>query len=340
MVMATPAMRALARGFPEAEIVVEGRRLFADLVEPLPYVHRFLPDPGRGWSALRQRVATLRGEQFDLAVLLADSQRAALAPWIARIPRRVGYARDLARRLLVTEALRPAREDDPGGGSRWKPTSMVEYYLGISRHLGCPDTGGRMDVPVTEAARSAVLGRLEAAGIDPGEPLVLVVPGASFGSSKMWPAERFGEVCRALRERHGLQLVIAPGPGEETVARAVVAAAGTGQVFENPVLSVVEAAALTSLVRLVLSNDTGPRQFAAALGIPVVVPMGPSDPRYTAHDLTRQRVLRVDDLDCSPCGLKECPIDHRCMTRMDTGRVIEAAERLLAEFPPEQAIHA
>ena len=66
----------------------------------------------------------------------------------------------------MTEALRPAREDDPGGGSRWKPTSMVEYYLGISRHLGCPDTGGRMDVPVTEAARSAVLGRLEAAGID------------------------------------------------------------------------------------------------------------------------------------------------------------------------------
>lgn len=332
-VMATPALRALGEGFPEAELVVEGRGFFGEIVAPLPYVGRFVADPGKGWRALRARVAMLRRERFDLAVLLPDSQRAALAPWIARVPRRVGFSRDLARRLLLTDALTPDRERGPDGRARWKPVSMVERYLQLSRHVGCPDRGRQMDVPVTDAARAVVDERLAAAGLAPGEPFVVVVPGASYGASKLWPAERFGEACARLRERHGLRLFIAPGPGEEEVARAVVAASGEGHVFEGPVLSLGQAAALMARARLALSNDTGPRQISVAFGVPTVVPIGPSDPRYTEHDLQRQRVLRVEGLDCSPCGLKTCPIDHRCMTRLDTERVVAAAEELLAAFP-------
>ena len=90
-----------------------------------------------------------------------------------------------------------------------------------------------------------------------------------------------------------------------------------------------ELAALIGRARLLLCNDTGPRQIAVALGTPAVVLMGPTDPGHTAHWLERQRVLR-EDVPCSPCHLKTCPIDHRCMTRIEPERVADAARELLA----------
>lgn len=329
VVMATPALRALGAGFPDAEVVVEARPFLRGIVEPLAYVGSFLADPGKGWRALSRRTRTLRGERFDLAVLLPDSQRAALAPFLARVPRRVGYARDLVRRALVTDALRPERE-----GRGWKPISMVERYLRVTRYLGCADQGRRMDVPVLEDARAAVAERLAAEGVDAGARLLVAVCGASYGSSKLWPAERFGAACARLAGELGLEPVLAPGPGEEEVSRAVVATAGTGRVLADPVAGLGELAALIERATLVLTNDTGPRQMAVALGIPAVVLMGPTDPRYTEHDLERQRVLRAADVECSPCGLKRCPIDHRCMTRIEVDGVVSAAAELLSTPAP------
>ena len=96
----------------------------------------------------------------------------------------------------------------------------------------------------------------------------------------------------------------------------------------DPVISLPELAALLDRARLLLVNDTGPRQIAVALGRPVVTLMGPTDPGHTDHLLERQRVLR-EPVDCSPCHLKVCPIDHRCMTRLEPARVVEAALELL-----------
>jgi heptosyltransferase-2 len=96
----------------------------------------------------------------------------------------------------------------------------------------------------------------------------------------------------------------------------------------DPVIGLPELAALIARARLLLVNDTGPRQMAVALGTPVVTVMGPTDPRHSHHLLERQRVLR-EDVDCSPCHLKTCPIDHRCMTRLRPERVVAAAGELL-----------
>ena len=96
----------------------------------------------------------------------------------------------------------------------------------------------------------------------------------------------------------------------------------------EPPTTLGELAALIERARLVLTNDTGPRHMAVALGVPVVVLMGPTDPRHTLHLLERQRVLR-EPVECSPCHLKVCPIDHRCMTRLAPERVLEAAAELL-----------
>jgi heptosyltransferase-2 len=131
-----------------------------------------------------------------------------------------------------------------------------------------------------------------------------------------------------LRARRGLRAILAPGPGEEPVAHAIAAGAGGSVVvLDEPVTTLAELAALIARAKLLLTNDTGPRQIAVALGTPVIALLGPTDPRHTAHLLERQRVLR-EPVECSPCHLKTCPIDHRCMQRLEPARVIAAAAEL------------
>jgi heptosyltransferase-2 len=108
-------------------------------------------------------------------------------------------------------------------------------------------------------------------------------------------------------------------------------------VLDDPPTSLEELKALVAMSALMFSNDTGPRHMAVALGTPAVVTMGPTDPRHTDYQLERQRVLR-EDVECSPCHEKECPIDHRCMTRLSPARVVAAARELLAE-PTDIPIH-
>jgi heptosyltransferase-2 len=325
VVMATPALRALKKAHPQARITVEARPFLRDLVDGLPYVDEFLPDPGKSFAALRERVRGLRERRFDWALILPASHSSALAPFLAGIPLRVGYSRDLVRRAMIHRALQPYTED-----GRRVPNSMIERYLEVTRAVGCEDDGRELDVPLPEVARESLAARLEAAEAAKGEPLLLAVPGANYGSSKLWPAEHFASACDELARRRGFLTVIAPGPGEEPLAHAIQDAMRTrAVVLEEPPTSLAELAALTERSSLVLTNDTGPRHIAVALGVPTVVVMGPTDPRHTAHLLERQRVVR-EDVDCGPCGLKLCPTDHRCMTRIEPERVVVAAEELLA----------
>jgi heptosyltransferase-2 len=322
VVMATPALRALRRAQPGAEITLEGRPFLAGLVRGLPSVDVFLPDAGPGTLA---RARALRERGFDWAVLLPDSTRAALGPFLARIPLRAGYAREPLRRALLTLALPPPTE-----GGRRVPISMIERYLRITRALGCPDAGLAPELVVDAEARERALKRLAEGGLAPGERTLLVTPGASFGSSKLWPPESFAAAADAIARAHGLRVVLAPGPGEEAMARRIAGAmAERAIVLADPPTSLAELVALIAGAALQLGNDTGPRHIAVACGVPAVVVMGPTDPRHTAHLPERQRVLR-EELPCSPCHLKVCPIDHRCMTRLRPERAVAAAAELLA----------
>jgi heptosyltransferase-2 len=158
----------------------------------------------------------------------------------------------------------------------------------------------------------------------------VVTPGAAFGSSTLWPAEHFAQACDRLADELDLRPVLAPGPGEEPIAQAIAAQMKRPPLaLVEPVLPLDELVALIERAALLLSNDTGPRSIAVALRRPAVVLMGPTDPRHTDHWLERQRVLR-EPVECSPCHLKTCPIDHRCMVRIAPGRVLAAAKELLA----------
>jgi len=324
-VMATPVLRALRAAHPQAEITLEGRGAIEELLRGLPSFDRFLADDGRGFGGLFDRVRRLRSGGFDWAVLLPDSPRAALAPFFARVPLRAGYARDALRRVLLTDVLAVPRLD-----GRRLPIPMTERYLRITRQLGCPDQGDRLELAVSPEARERVQATLGSRGFATGEPLLLVTPGANFGASKLWPVEHFAAACDGIARRLGLRPVVAPGPTELDLAHAIAEHAREPvAALTDPSPSLGELKALVERAALVLTNDTGPRHIAVALERPVVVLMGPTDPRHTAQHLERQRVLR-EEVECSPCQLKVCPIDHRCMTRLAPTRAVAAAAELLA----------
>lgn len=322
--MATPALRALRRAEPQAEIVLGGRAWAGELLAGVGSFDGFVCEPRGGLRTTLAHARDLKRRGFDWAVLLPDSVRSALGPFLARIPLRVGYARDALRRALLTRALAPPLT--PEGDRR--PVSMIERYLEIVRALGCGDAGRELELAIRPAAAERVQKRLAREGVA-AEELLVVCPGARFGASKLWPPESFARACDLLAE-HGLLTVLAPGPGEEEIAGAIAARMQARAVaLLDPVIPLPELAALIGRARLLLVNDTGPRQMAVALGTPVVTVMGPTDPRHTQHLMERQRVLR-EDVECSPCHRKTCPIDHRCMTRLRPERVVAAARELLA----------
>jgi heptosyltransferase-2 len=324
-VMATPALRALRAAWPRAEIALEGRPAVGALLRGLPSFDRFLADPGRGPGAALERARVLRAARFDWAVLLPDAPRVALGPWLARVPRRVGYARDPLRRALLTEALAP-----PRARGRRLALPMTERYLRITRHLGCPDRGDRLELAVDPAAREEVDRELLRRGAGAGDRLLVVTPGAAFGPAKRWPPGHFAAAAELVARRLGLLPVLAPAAFEAGLARAIAGALRVRAIaLVDPAPDPERLKALVARAALVLTNDSGPRHVAVALDRPAVVVMGPSEPGHTAQHLERQRVLR-EPVPCSPCGRRACPIDHRCLTRLRPERVLAAAEELLA----------
>jgi len=211
--------------------------------------------------------------------------------------------------------------------------SMIERYLRVARALGVRDAGDALELHVQEGAAQRADEGLARAGVARGEPVLLVTPGAAFGASKLWPPEHFARACDELHRRFGFVPVIAPAPNPAEIAIAKRVGSAMSQrhvVLLDPDPSLEVFVATVARAALVLTNDTGPRHVAVALGRPVVTLMGPTDPRHTAHLLERQRVL-FEDVACRPCGRSVCPIgDQRCLVRLAPERAVAAAAELLA----------
>lgn len=327
LVMAVPALRALREGFPRAEITLLLKPQLAELLAGAPWHDRLLPLEIYGARRRRGRLGraarALRAERFDLGVILPNSFSSAWILWRAGVPRRLGYARN-GRTLLLTDPVRPPRE-----GGVILPAPMQRTYLDLVARLGCPVERADLALYVTPAERETMDARLEVLGLGGARPLLAIAPGASFGSSKRYPPERFAAAADAFLEKHGGAAVLLPGPGEEAEARAVAGAMrGRAAVCWPPVtLGPLKAALARSA--LLLTNDAGARHVAEALGVPQVVVMGPTDRRYGAMSERHAVVLRRE-VPCGPCHLKACPLDHRCMTGIGPEELAAAAETALA----------
>ena len=312
-VLSLPAVRDVRRNFPGARVEVLARPWVAPLYGSVAEV-----DAIRESRGVRADADTLRGA-FDAAVLLPNSFASALSVWRAGIPERWGYATDLRRPLLTRGPRVPASV---------RGRSQVYYYRAMLAGVGL-DVSSEADpslrCPDDWAAQGA--SRLG----DEGAPWIALNPGAFFGSAKRWAPERYAAAGDLLARSLAARVAILGGADERPLGEAIDAAMRAPARMLCGETTLPELVGVLSRLRLLVTNDSGPMHVAAALGVPVVAIFGPTDWRETAPVGGRHRLLR-EPVHCSPCMLRECPIDHRCMTRISVDRVVDEARSLLAEL--------
>jgi heptosyltransferase-2 len=276
----------------------------------------------------------LRKRRIDLVVLLSNTFRSALTAWLGGCRRRVGYAR-YCRSLLLTDALPPVRDDF---GQR-KPSPVLDAYNLLAERAGCPRPNRLMELFTTSADERAADRVWGIAGFEDYSEVICLNSGAAFGAAKHWPTAYFAELARRLAEERGSGVLVLCGPNERELARDIAAQAchpnvlsladlTTPVVPDGPRLSIGLTKACVRRADLLVTTDSGPRHFAAAFDRPVVTLFGPTHIEWT--ETYHPRAVHLQKrVQCGPCQLRVCPLDHRCMVQLTPDEVFSAAEGLL-----------
>ena len=316
-VMSEPLLRALAA--QGSQLTVAALPWVAPVFHAMPQVSEVIELPfahGRlDWSARRQLAAGLKG-RFDTAYVLPNSLKAALIPFFAGIPQRIGYHGE-GRYLLLNQRL-----PNPAG----RPP-MVAFYRALA--------GGTVaDEHPRLQFDSARLQQATAAVSLTPQHYWAFAPGAEYGPAKCWPASHYAELARALRQAHGLPVVLLGSGKEAALCEDISTAAPGACLVLAGKTSLIDAMALIAAARGVVSNDSGLMHVAAAFGIPQVAVFGSTSPEHTPPLNDKARVLWLKDelqLDCSPCFERVCRFGHtRCLTGVPATRVQDALDNALA----------
>jgi heptosyltransferase-2 len=320
-VMSLPALRALQEKFPAAEISILAKPWVADLYGREPFCHRVIPYTAADLASKWRAAQALRAENFDCAILLQNAFEAAAVVFAARIPERIGYARD-GRSALLTRAVAVPKPGEI-------PLHERFYYLELLHRAGILDT-----LPASEfirldgasAARLAGLDRFRALGL--GENIVGVSPGAAYGTAKQWLPDRFAAAASRIALDLGGKIAIFGSLAERELCDFVESACTAPVKNFAGETTLDEFIELAAACRIYLTNDSGAMHIASALGVPTVTVFGATDDVGTGPTGPLARVVR-EPVECSPCLKRECPIDHRCMTRIEADRVAQVGLDLL-----------
>ncbi len=335
VVMATPAFRCIRENFPHAEITIALKSYVRKLIEGAPWFNEVLildlhPHPqhtGTGNRHLKglysiSLIKQMRSKGYDLGFLFPNSFSSALMFWLAGVKRRIGYRRD-ARSWLLTDGVNRLSEK-----GRFLPTYMGDYYLRLCTAVGCEVRSKDLELFITEESQRRVAEIFENYHLN-GHPLILLNPGAAYGSSKCWTAEGFARTAELISEQFHCNIAIVCAPNETKLALDIERAANIKLInLASQIISLDVLKALIKKCALLITVDSGPRHIAVAFKRPVVTLMGPNDPRYTDTPAETGQVIRAE-VDCLACHFKVCPKDHRCMTQIKPERVARTGLELL-----------
>jgi heptosyltransferase-2 len=276
------------------------------------------------WAQRRALARTLSTEGYAQALILPNSWKSALVPWLARIPRRTGYRGEM-RWGIVNDRRRLDRRALP---------RLVERYAALAAGPGDTPAPATAPVLVPDAAnRDAALRALDLRA-DGG--IAILCPGAEFGPAKRWPAEHFADLARKFLT-DGLEVWLLGSPNDKPATEAVLTAAGTDRGAIRDLSGRTDlgtAIDLLSLASIVVSNDSGLMHAAAAVGAPLVALFGSSSPAYTPPMSATARIARID-IACSPCFKRECPLGHfKCMQDLPPPAVYDLARAALRPRNP------
>jgi heptosyltransferase II len=320
-VMITPAIGAIRQHFPDAEITVLANPLVSQMFSPhdcVDHVITFDRAVHRGILGRLRLALELRQHSFDIAFIFPNSFEGALIPWLAGIPQRAGKNSD-GRRLLLTHSWPKELQNTA--------EHQVLNYLDMLKYFGLPSRETVLSLKTTGGEDWDIARKMTAAGIGPDDFVVGINPGATYGSAKRWYPDRFAETARELSRRWGARIVITGGPAETEMAGHIEKLLDGACLNLAGKTDVRELMALIKRCNFFITNDSGPMHIAAAFDVPLVAIFGSTDHRTTSAFFDKGVIVRRS-ADCAPCMLRECPTDHRCMTAVTAGEVIDAADRL------------
>jgi len=361
--MTTPALIRLREHFHDAHIALLAPEKLMDLWTGHPAVDEIISfAPGEGVFSVGRKLRQAGSSRcddrtaqravptkFGLALILPNSPRSAIETWLAGIPQRIGYARPW-RNFFLTQAIAP-RADAVKMQKRFvaeirqliaqpeiqivnrksqivNPSAhQIHEYLYLAAALGANSDPivPQLFVPPDEIEAAKKKFGLEKIT----QPVFGLNPGAEYGPAKRWPDERFIAATREIQKQTNCVWILFGGKGDLEITNQIASQlpAPNFQLLNLAGKTTLrELMSLLKLCRVLLTNDSGPMHIAAALGTPVVVPFGSTSPELTGPALpgdSRHRLLK-SDVPCSPCFLRECPIDFRCMNGISVERVVEA----------------
>jgi heptosyltransferase-2 len=264
-----------------------------------------------GLARRRALARELKANGYTRAFVLPNSFKSAIVPWLARIPRRIGYAGE-ARWALLTDARRLDRKALP---------RMVDRFVALAVPNGrlVPTPPAPVLVPNLANANAA----MRALNLSTRRPIAILCPGAEFGPAKRWPTEHFITLSRRLLDT-GYAVWLLGSPNDQPAALPIAAATpGVRDLAGRTDLGT--AIDLLSLATVVVSNDSGLMHAAAAVGRPLIALFGSSSPAYTPPMSPVAHVAKID-IVCSPCFQRECPLGHfKCMRELSPDVVYDLA---------------
>jgi len=325
MVMAQSLFILLKQQFPDVQIHVLAPAWSRPLLARMPEVERAIDMPvGHGslmWSVRRGIARELRAEGYSQAIVLPNSLKSALIPWLARIPMRTGWKGEM-RYLLLNDLRHLDKQQYP---------LMVQRFdaLALPRTATLPDN---LPKPDLHAKTDRVPALRQQFGLQANQNILALCPGAEFGPAKRWPEQHYTTVA-AHQIARGWQIWLLGSEKDRPVAQAIVDGLPEQQRGQCHNLagktSLDEAIDLLSTVDAVVSNDSGLMHIAAALNRPLVVVYGSTSPAFTPPLNDEVAILSIP-VDCGPCFKRECPLGHlKCLVELYPEQVTAALDRLV-----------
>ncbi|MBN2591352.1 MAG: lipopolysaccharide heptosyltransferase II [Sedimentisphaerales bacterium] len=333
-ILCTPALRAIREKYASSEIFFLANPTVRNILSPCPFNDSWLEYGNINPLAIAKK---LRGHNFSHAILFKNSFASAMSVFLARIPSRIGYCREM-RGFLLTENIYPEKLSN----GKYKPLSMVDYYLEIASKSGADVSNKKTELTVDQQDTKSLQSKLPEVFNSDG-PVIILVPGGAFGPSKCWPADNFAKTANQLIKDFNSTVVVSvsTNQAEQNIAKEICsskilltssAKKKLINLADNP-LNLGQLKSLFTLADLVITNDTGPRHIAVALGRKVVTLFGPNDPVWTDTEYENE-IQITGNVTCSPCQKPECIRGQRiCMESISVETVLEAAKELLKNNP-------
>ncbi len=323
--LTTPAVRAIRKNFPNAQISLLAKPWVSPIFENSPHVDEIILFDGKGRhkGLGRMRLSKeLKPHGFDAAVLLESAVDAAVITLLAGIPVRIGYKKE-ARTLLLTHPV----PFDPETSRMHK----IHHYQRILTGAGLRLDGDELDLYVGEKDRRKAESTLRAHRVTPADRVIGVNPGATFGNAKCWFPERFAQLSKKLQEKYNATIIVFGAPGEEALGKEIARVVGKDCINLCGNTTLGEVFALIERCDAFFSNDSGLMNIAAALAVPQIAIFGSTNHVTTSPLSPTGYVLRVP-MSCSPCFKTDCPKEHHnCMKAISVDMVLDMAEIVIAK---------